>query len=69
MFGRVQDRLLCWQARRAVKDRGVTLIEYILIAALIAVVSIVIMTTTGTNIKSLWQYISDQISGAKPSGT
>ena len=51
------------------KDRGVTLIEYILIAALIAVVSIVIMTTTGTNIKSLWQYISDQISGAKPSGT
>ncbi len=68
MFGRVNDRLLCWQARRATDERGVTLIEYILIAALIAVVSIAIMTTAGTSIKDLWQYISDQISGAKPAG-
>lgn len=40
-------------------ERGVTAIEYALIAALIAVVIIAIVTATGGNVKAVFQKIAD----------
>ena len=46
------------------EEEGVTLIEYGLIAALIAVVSIAILTSLGTNIRDKFFEIRDAISDA-----
>lgn len=50
-------------ARRLVGayQKGVTMIEYALIAALIAVVSVATITTLGTTINGIWQNISSNI--------
>lgn len=50
-------------ARRLVGayQKGVTMIEYALIAALIAVVSVATITTLGTTINAIWQNISSNI--------
>lgn len=49
---RVQTSLL-------VKEDGVTSIEYAIIGSLIALVIIITVTTLGTNIKALYQNVSD----------
>jgi len=38
-------------------QKGVTMIEYALIASLIAVVSVALLTTLGTNVKAIWSNI------------
>ena len=48
-------------------ERGVTAIEYALIAALIAVVIITIVTNTGLNVAAVFQKIADCL--ANPSAT
>ena len=48
-------------------ERGVTAIEYALIAALIAVVIITIVTNTGLNVAAVFQKIADCL--ANPSTT
>lgn len=45
-------------------ERGVTAIEYGLIAALIAVVIIVAVTAVGTSLQEVFNTISSQLSGA-----
>lgn len=42
-------------------EEGVTAIEYGLIAALIAVVIIGTVTTVGTNLSDIFQYIADKL--------
>jgi pilus assembly protein Flp/PilA len=52
-------------AKRLLQDEaGVTMIEYGLLAALIAVVSIVAITTLGTTLSGLWGTITTAIAGA-----
>lgn len=46
---------------------GVTLIEYGLIAGLVALVSVAALVASGQSLQSLWQTIASSISGA--SGT
>jgi pilus assembly protein Flp/PilA len=48
----------------AVAEEGVTMIEYGLLAALIAVVSITAITTLGTTLSTLWGKITTAIAGA-----
>ena len=48
-------------------ERGVTAIEYALIAALIAVVIIAIVTATGTNVAAVFSKIANCL--ANPSAT
>jgi pilus assembly protein Flp/PilA len=43
------------------EESGATAIEYGLIAALIAVVLIVVLTTTGTNLQGKFQEIADAL--------
>jgi len=47
-------------------EEGVTMIEYGLLAALIAVVSIAAITTLGTTLAGLWGTITNAIAGAIP---
>ena len=42
-------------------EEGVTAIEYGLIAALIAVVIIAALTTTGTSLQSIFTYVSGKL--------
>jgi len=49
-----------WLALRTDK-RGVTAMEYGLIAALVAVVIITTLTTLGTNLEAKFAYISDAL--------
>ena len=44
-------------------QKGVTLIEYALIASLIAVVSVTIMTSTGTKISSVFTTVCQKLNG------
>jgi len=46
------------------KEKGQTLIEYALIAVLIAVVVIALLTTTGTSINAVFQDIVDELGAA-----
>jgi pilus assembly protein Flp/PilA len=48
----------------AAAEEGVTMIEYGLLAALIAVVSITAITTLGTTLSTLWGKITTAIAGA-----
>ncbi len=48
--------------RRFMKDEsGVTVIEYGLIAALIAVAAITVMSTVGTNLSSTFQSVANSL--------
>ena len=67
MFGRMKDRLLLWQAMRVARRRGVTIIEYTLLAGLIGVVLIATFTSAKTAIASVWDYIITQLNGIVPS--
>ncbi len=50
---------VCWL--KAGSKRGVSAIEYGLLAALIALVIITAVTTLGTNLKGVYQSISSQV--------
>ena len=43
------------------EEEGATMVEYGLMLALIAVVSIAIVTTLGTNIQAMFQDVSDAV--------
>ena len=60
MFERIKDRLLLWQATRVARRRGVTMIEYTLIAALISIVAIGLIATVGGHVKGTWGNIANQ---------
>ena len=51
--------------RLFMEEEGVTLIEYALIAALIAVVAIVALIFAGEQVDSIFSYIAGQLSGAQ----
>ncbi len=42
-------------------QKGVTMIEYALIAALIAVAVIAVLLTVGTNLKNVFSYVGSQL--------
>lgn len=46
------------------EEEGVTLIEYALIAALIAVVAIVALIFAGEQVDAIFSYIAEQLEGA-----
>ena len=52
----------------AKRQQGATLIEYALIAALIAVAAVAIMGTVGENITSVFTSASSELSGAASGG-
>jgi len=68
MFGRMKDRLLLWQATRVAGRRGVTMIEYILIATLISIVAIGVMTNVGSQIGIKWTAIWTALGGTTTPG-
>jgi len=47
-----------------VREKGVTSIEYALIGALIAVVCVVSVTATGSNVNNLWTIVCNEVSTA-----
>lgn len=51
-------------AKKLNNQHGVTMIEYALIAALIAVVAIVALTSIGTNLTSTFTDIATKLGGA-----
>jgi len=61
MFGRMKDRLLLWQATWVARRRGVTMIEYILIAALIAIVAVVTIGQVGEKVNNTWNAIKTNL--------
>ena len=50
-------------ANKVRRQQGVTMIEYALIAALIAVVAIVALTSIGTNLNTTFTSIAAKLSG------
>ncbi len=50
-------------------QKGVTMIEYALIAALISVVAIVLLTTAGGQVQTIFTNIVNALTGAAGSGT
>ena len=57
MFGRMKDRLLLWQATRVAGRRGVTIIEYTLLAALIGILLIAVFGDAKDAIEAKWRVI------------
>jgi pilus assembly protein Flp/PilA len=59
---------MLWRMRRITRfladKEGVTLIEYCLIAALIAIVSLVILTAIGTEVSAVFSKINSALSSA-----
>ncbi len=51
-------------ANKVRRQKGVTMIEYALIAALIAVVAIVALTSIGTNLTATFTSIATKLSGS-----
>jgi pilus assembly protein Flp/PilA len=45
-------------------EEGVTMVEYGLLAALITIVSIVVITALGTNLQLAFQAVCDAVAGA-----
>ena len=56
--------LQTWVASLRDREEGQALVEYALILALIAVVSLAALTALGTNVRDQLQAIADAISGA-----
>jgi pilus assembly protein Flp/PilA len=53
--------------KRFLKDEeGVTMVEYGLLAALIAIVCIAAITAVGTELNIVFQYIADSLANATP---
>jgi pilus assembly protein Flp/PilA len=52
------------RVQAAREEDGQAMVEYALILALVSVASILILTTLGTNVSSVYQSISDAIAGA-----
>ena len=50
-------------------QKGVTMIEYALIAALISVVAIVLLTTAGDQVQAIFQTIVDALTTATAAGS
>lgn len=57
MFTKLNDRMTC-------EESGVTIIEYIMLAALIVVVCIAIITTVGGNTKDKFGELSGALSNS-----
>ena len=55
--------MLALMRRPVSEEEGQGLVEYALIIGLIAVVVIVALTATGTNIQALFQNIADKLAG------
>ena len=47
-------------------DSGQDLLEYALLVALIALVCVVVVTSTGTGVQNIFQKISDALANATP---
>ena len=58
------NQLVCKAMCKMHAQKGVTMIEYVLIAALIAVVAIAALTTLGGDIKETWENISTKLQEA-----
>ena len=48
----------------AKQQKGVTMIEYALIAALIAVVAIIVLTQVGSNVNTVFSSVNDSLANA-----
>ena len=55
------NQLVCKAMCKMHAQKGVTMIEYVLIASLIAIVAIGLMTTVGTEIQAAWQKVIDAL--------
>ena len=51
---------------RLQEEEGQDIIEYVLIAGLVALVAVVAITATGTNVNALWTAISAKVAAATP---
>jgi pilus assembly protein Flp/PilA len=58
------NQLACKAMCKMHTQKGVTMIEYVLIASLIAVVAIAALTTLGGDIKATWEAISAKLKPA-----
>ena len=56
--------ILSYFSRLSINQKGVTMIEYALIAALIAVVAIVALTNIGTEVKTTFECIVLKLQGS-----
>jgi pilus assembly protein Flp/PilA len=62
LLGRVEEKFGCPAASRLIDNKkGVTAIEYGLIAALIAVAAVVVMGTAGTNLSSVFNTVANNL--------
>jgi pilus assembly protein Flp/PilA len=62
LLGRVEEKFGGPTAARLIDNKkGVTAVEYGLIAALIAVAAVVIMGTTGTNLSSVFNTVANNL--------
>jgi pilus assembly protein Flp/PilA len=52
-------------SRLVKEEEGATIIEYVLLAALIAVVSVVAITRLGTNISGKFNEVADKVPAAQ----
>ncbi len=55
------NQLACKAMCKMHAQKGVTMIEYVLIASLIAVVAIAALTALGADITNTWEAISDKL--------
>ena len=58
------NQLVCKAMCKMHAQKGVTMIEYVLIAALIAVATIALITTLGGEIGTTWETITQKLEGA-----
>jgi pilus assembly protein Flp/PilA len=55
---------MSWIRKLYRDESGVTMIEYALIAALVAIAAISILTTMGTNVSKIFSKVSNKLSAA-----
>lgn len=53
--------LYCWFQAWMSDEEGQDLIEYVLIAGLIALIAVAAITTTGTKVNAIWEALRDKI--------
>ena len=51
----------CWLKAWMSEDEGQDLIEYVLIAGLIALIAVAAITTTGTKVNAIWEALVAKI--------